>query len=97
MIFGNFSLVGVLMTYVEDEQPLSVAEDVSGVNYPKVNFNMPPRSLGLQIHDQLLDLFAENKIKSVIGLEVGFEELPAAIDRFERREILGRVVVHVGR
>lgn len=96
MIFGNFSLVGVLMTYVEDKKSLSETSDVSGVNYPKVNFNMPPRSLGLEIHRQVLGLFAAGKIRSVIGLEVGFDELPAAIDRFDRSETAGRVVIHIG-
>jgi len=96
LIFGNFSMVGVLMTYVDDK-PLASADDVSSVAYPKVNFNMPGRALGEDIHRKLLDLLARGRIRPVVGLEVGFSELPSAIDRFDRREIAGRVVVHTTR
>ncbi len=96
LIFGNFSMVGVLMTYVED-RVLESASDVSGVAYPQVNFNMPSRALGEEIHARILDLLARKRIRPIVGLEVGFEELPQAIDRFDRRETWGRVIVHTTR
>lgn len=96
LIFGNISMVGVLMTYVDDK-PSLVTEGVSGVAYPPVNFNMPSRSLGEEIHRNLLELFAVGRIRPVIGLEVGFENLAYAIDRFDRRETTGRVIVHTTR
>lgn len=78
-----------------DEKPLHEGEFVAGVNPPKVNFNFPSRALGEEIHTKLLDLFAQGSIKPVIGLEAKFDELPSAIDRFERRETYGRVIVHI--
>lgn len=94
LIFDNFSMVGALMAYV-DEKPLHEGEFVAGVTPPKVNFNLPSRTLGEEIHTKLLDLFAQGSIKPVIGLEAKFDELPSAIDRFERRETYGRVIVHI--
>jgi len=96
LIFGNFSMVGVLMTYVDDK-PVAASDGVSSVAYPAVNFNMPPRSLGEEIHRKLLDLFEAGRIRPVVGLEVGFSELASAIDRFDRRETTGRVVIHTTR
>lgn len=96
LIFGNFSLVGVLMTYVEDRVRTDAA-DISGVAYPPVNFNMPSRALGEAIHAHLLDLLARGRIKPVVGLEARFADLPQAIDRFDQREICGRVVIHIPR
>lgn len=100
VIFGNFSMVGVLMTYVEDNAgvvPEETDDGVSGVAYPKVNFNMPPRSLGEQVHAQILERLAAGRIKPVVGLEVGFDDLLDAVDRFDRRQTWGRVVVHTTR
>ncbi len=96
LIFGNISMVGVLMTYVDDN-PADDDSGVSGVAYPKVNFNMPSRAMGEEIHRNILDLMARGRIRPVVGLEVGFADLPQAIDRFDRREIAGRVVIHTTR
>lgn len=90
MIFGNFSMVGVLMTYLDDSR----SQD-TGMGYPDVNFNMPTRAMGQEIHEKLLDLFAEGAIRPVIGREVAFEDLPSGMDQFEDRTLTGRLVMHV--
>jgi len=94
LIFGNISMVGALMSYV-DEAVDKNGEHPHGVTPPKVNFNFPSRALGEKIHAELLELFAQGSIKPVVGLEARFEDLPSAIDRFERRETYGRVIVHI--
>src|SRR5205823_1183665 len=80
--FGNFDLVGVLMTYVEHE-----GQQDTGVAYPQVRFNWPTRAIGQEIHDRILKLLDEGSVRTVIGREVAFEELPAGLDAFENREI----------
>jgi NADPH2:quinone reductase len=90
VIFGNFSMVGVLMTYLDDTR-----QQDTGMGYPAVNFNMPTRAMGEEIHQKLLGLFSEKKVRSVIGREVAFEELPSGMDDFEDRKVAGRLVMHV--
>ena len=90
-IFGNFSLVGALSTYVDHDR---IVEE-TGLEMKRANFNFPSRQLGEEIHGRLLELLERGRIRPVVDREVPFAELPEAIDAFERREIVGRVVVHV--
>jgi NADPH2:quinone reductase len=85
VLFGNFSLVGVCHAYVDD--PV-VFKRLSG-------FNFPSHHDGERLHHELLALFAAGKLRAVVGQEVPFSELPAALDAMERRQTVGRTVIRV--
>ncbi len=85
VLFGNFSLVGVCHAYVDD--PV-VFKRLSG-------FNFPSHHDGEQLHSELLALFAAGTLRAVVGQEVPFSALPAALDAMERRQTVGRTVVRL--
>jgi NADPH2:quinone reductase len=85
VLFGNFSLVGVCHAYVDD--PV-VFKRLSG-------FNFPSHRDGEQLHAELLDLFATGKLRAIVGQEVPFAELPAALHAMEQRQTVGRTVVRL--
>ena len=43
----------------------------------------------------MLELVASGAVRPVVGLDVPFEELPAALDAMEQRRTVGRIVVRV--
>jgi NADPH2:quinone reductase len=57
LVFGNFSLAGVILAYVDDPAPLKRA----------TGWNFFPRSTGLRVHAQLVELLAARKIRPVVG------------------------------
>ena len=81
IIFGNFSLGGVLMSYGDPDA------------YGLVGIHMVPRAVGEQIHAQLLALHAEGRIAPIVGRRVSFEALPEELERMERRETMGRTIL----
>jgi NADPH:quinone reductase len=85
VLFGNFSLVGVCHAYVDD--PV-VFKRMSG-------FNFPAHHDGEQLHAELLQLFAEGALRAIVGQEVPFADLPAALDAMEQRRTIGRSVVRL--
>jgi len=85
ILFGNFSLVGVCLAYVDD--PLAVKAAVGS--------NFLSRADALALHEQVLGLVASGAVRPLVGLDVPFEELPAALDAMEQRRTVGRVVVRV--
>ncbi len=85
ILFGNFSLVGVCLAYVDD--PLAVKAAVGS--------NFLARAGALALHDQILELVASGAVRPLVGLDVPFEELPAALDAMEQRRTVGRIVVRV--
>jgi NADPH2:quinone reductase len=85
VLFGNFSLVGVCHAYVDD--PV-VFKRLSG-------FNFPAHRAGEQLHAELLALFAAGKLRAIVGQDVTFSELPAALEAMEQRRTIGRTVVRV--
>ena len=84
-VYGNFSIAGVCLAYASD--PLAVR--AGGLNFPS-------RSDGLEIHERVLELLRTGRVRTVITEEIGFDELPVAMERQHRRETMGRTVVHVG-
>jgi NADPH:quinone reductase len=84
-IYGNFSLCGVCLAYAMD--PLA--------NRLTTGLNWPSRSEGVQAHRRILELMRSEQVHTVVTAEVTFDELPAAMERQERRETMGRTVVHV--
>jgi NADPH2:quinone reductase len=84
-IYGNFSLCGVCLAYSAD--PLTTR--LSGMG-------LPSRAEGLEAHRQILELLRAGTVRTVITAEIPFDELPEGLERQERRETMGRVVVNVG-
>ncbi len=85
ILFGNFSLVGVCLAYVDD--PLAVKAAVGS--------NFLSRADALALHQQVLGLVESGAVRPLVGLDVPFEELPAALDAMEQRRTVGRIVVRV--
>jgi NADPH:quinone reductase len=85
ILFGNFSLVGVCLAYVDD--PLAVKAAVGS--------NFLSRADALALHERVLALVESGSVKPVVGLDVPFEELAAALDAMEQRRTVGRIVVRV--
>ena len=82
-IYGNFSISGVCLAYTFDPLATKLA---GGLNFPS-------RSDGLEIHARVLDLLRSGACRTVVTSEISFDELPAAMERQERRETMGRTVV----
>jgi NADPH2:quinone reductase len=85
MAYGNFSLVGVCLVYVND--PLGTRRTLG--------FNWPSRSEGQAAHAQILELIRRGTITPFVGRELSFDEIPDALEAMERRETVGRLVAHV--
>lgn len=86
VLFGNFSLCGVCHAYVEDPLALKRAR----------GFNFPSHADGERVHAAILDLVRDGRVRPVVGAEVAFGDLPAALQSMANRETLGRTVVLVG-
>ena len=85
VLFGNFSLCGVCHAYADDPAELKRA----------TSFNFPSHADGVRLHASVLELVLAGKLRPVIGEEVGFDGLPAALQRMADRRTTGRTVVHV--
>lgn len=81
IIFGNFSVAGVLMSYGDPDR------------YGLVGLHMVPRQRGEQLHDDLLGLYRDGLIRPIVGRRAGFRDLPEELERMERRETMGRTVL----
>jgi NADPH:quinone reductase len=86
VLFGNFSLVGVCLAYVDEP---SVAKSLSGYNFPS-------HADGERIHAGVLDLVADGTLRPVVGREVAFDALPGALQSMAERQTMGRTVALVG-
>src|SRR6478735_8442991 len=79
LCFGQFSIHGVLLSYTSD--PIA-ARGATG-------FNITPRAVGDAVHTRLLVLLEEGRIRPIVGREVDFADLPAALDAMEDRATIG--------
>jgi NADPH2:quinone reductase len=86
IVFGNFSVGGVLLSYRRD--PLSLPRS------PGVNIGWLPRSTGDAVQAHLVELLAAGKLRPVIGRAADYDDLPGEYERMERRETLGRTILH---
>lgn len=84
--YGNFDVCGVCLVYVTD--PLAVRRTLG--------FNWPARSEGLDAHTAILEMLRKGEIRTVVGAEVGWAELPDALERMQARQTTGRLVVTTG-
>jgi NADPH2:quinone reductase len=85
VLFGNFSLYGVCLAYVDDPPAVKSA----------VGHNFPSRADGERIHAAILDLVRDGRVRPVVGAEIGFGNLPAALQSMANRQTIGRSVVLV--
>jgi NADPH:quinone reductase-like Zn-dependent oxidoreductase len=84
-IYGNFSLLGVCHAYTAD--PITWKR-LTGMS-------IPSHEEGERLHARLLALFEAGSLRTVIGREATFEELPSALAELEGRATSGRTIVHV--
>lgn len=83
IVFGNFDLCGVMLSYRSD--PLT-AKRYSG-------FNLFSRADGERVQAQLVELLDAGRIRTVVGRTAPWAELPAELARLARRETTGRTVL----
>lgn len=84
-VYANFSLIGVCHAYTPDSKAFRRA---TGLNFPST-------AEGRHTHAELLQMFADGKIHTVVGSELPFEELPQGLVAQASRSTVGRTVVHV--
>jgi NADPH2:quinone reductase len=85
MAYGNFSLCGVCLVYVND--PIGVRRTFG--------FNWPARSEGQQAHRRILELIRRGELHPCVTRELAFDEIPAALEDMEQRKTMGRLVVRM--
>lgn len=84
--YSNFDVCGVCLVYVND--PVAIRRTLG--------FNWPARSEGLDAHAKILEMLRTGKIRTVVGAEVPWTELPNALERMAARQTTGRLVVTTG-
>jgi len=86
---GNLKLCGVLLAYAQPEVATMVKQ--------AMGFNFLSRELGEQMTRSIIELVRAGAVRPVVGREVAFEDLPAAIDAMANRETTGRTIITVNR
>ena len=81
---GNFSVVGVLLSY--NEVPLAVR---------RAGLNPFPSATGPEVHAALCDLVSQGAIRPVVGRRIGIDEVGSALEDHEQRRTTGRTVVDI--
>ena len=82
---GNFKLCGVMLAYVQAERSMMLKAGMG--------WNFPSEALGRQIHEQIVAMVLNHRVRPVIGKVVEFEDVPAAFDAMSKRETVGRTIV----
>jgi NADPH2:quinone reductase len=85
VLFGNFSLYGVCLAYVDD--PVALKQLSS--------YNFPSHADGLRIHTRILELILDGSVRPIVGSEVAFEDLPSGLQSMADRRTVGRNVAIV--
>jgi len=83
LLFGNFSLCGIMLSYRAD--PLLVRR-ASGVN-------CLPRSLGDRVHEEVVARLDAGAIRPLVGHVASWHELPQQLERMRERKTMGRTVI----
>jgi NADPH:quinone reductase len=84
---GNLKLCGVLLAYA--------GADMGKLLKRGMGWSFPPTELGERITKEIVALVQAGKVRPVIGAEVPFEELPAAMEAMAERKSVGRTIVRV--
>jgi len=90
LCFGNFDIVGVILSYVDPEVVRHVGR---AAPVPVPRFNPPTTEIGARVHAHLMELLDQARIRPVVGGTVAFEDLPRALEDMESRRTTGRIVV----
>ena len=85
LVFGNFNLMGVIMSYSDDPVAIKRA----------TGWNFLPLADARAMHERLLGFYESGALQSVIGGTIDFEDIPLGLETLERREVLGRMVVRM--
>jgi NADPH:quinone reductase len=85
VLFGNFSLCGVCHAYAEEPREFKRA----------TGYNFPSHADGERVHTRILELIRQGQLRPIIGSEVPFTDLPAALQSMADRRTVGRVVARV--
>ena len=80
---GNISIVGVMVAWADAVDP----------GMRRFGFNPFGRDVADEVHNDLLRLVADGKIRPAIGRRVTMAEAGAALDDHEQRRSVGRTVV----
>jgi NADPH2:quinone reductase len=86
LVYGNFSLAGVSLGYVEDALRAKMASP---------GYNCPSRADGERIHEQVIARIRQRAVRPIVGMALAFEALPEGLVALEERRTVGRVVVRV--
>lgn len=90
LCFGNFDVVGVILSYVDD----ALAPHVTPfAPVPVPRFNPPIATVGQRVHARLLELLGRGVIRPIVGQRVPFSDLAKALDAMETGKTMGRIVV----
>ncbi len=87
LALGNFGLFGVMLAYMDEAM-------VSGLK-GALGWNLPTRTLGEHIHQNILELYHNGSIRAVVDRDIGFEDIPRGINAMAQRETTGRVIARV--
>jgi NADPH2:quinone reductase len=83
IVFGNFDVCGVMLSYRSDP---AAAKRASG-------FNLFSRADGERVHAHLLDLLEAGTIHTVVGRTAPWTELPSELVRLASRATVGRTIL----
>jgi NADPH2:quinone reductase len=85
---GNVKLCGVVLAYATPE----MSQLVKGA----MGWNLVPEELGRTIMSKIVDLVIDREVHPVIGAELAFDDVPAAIEALANRETTGRTIITIG-
>jgi NADPH:quinone reductase len=83
ILFGNFDVCGVMLSYRSDPAAVKRAS----------GFNMFSRADGERVHRHLWDLLDAGSIRTVVGRTAPWTDLPAELARLASRATVGRTVI----
>jgi NADPH2:quinone reductase len=81
IVFGNVSVCGVMLAYVPDGFPATAG------------LGLWPRRVGERVQARLVELLEAKRIRPIVGRSAVYTELPAELERLERRETMGRSIL----
>lgn len=83
VVFGNFDLCGVMLSYRRD--PLALK--------PSTGINPFGRGDGERVHARLVDLLEQGRIRPFVGRTAPWTDLPVELERLASRATVGRTVL----
>ena len=85
---GNLKLCGVLLAY---QTP-----DMATMLKTAMGWNFASNETGARIMRAVVDLVEAGTLRAVVGEEVGFDAVPAAVEALAGRQTVGRTIVTIG-